>query len=173
MYRVINGFPLYEIYNDGSIRNVSTGKYLKPYLVKGYKTVSLCKDGKRYSKQIHRLVAEHFIPNPNNLPQVNHKDGDKLNCYDWNLEWCTQSENTKHACDVGLISKEHLDSARKSSNDIMSISVLQIDNDGNIVGEYSSASNAGKVTNINHHHICECCKGKRKTAGGYVWRYKN
>lgn len=68
----------------------------------GYKTVGLCKDGKIKVKYIHRLVAEAFIPNPDNLPEVNHKHGDKSDNRASELEWCTSDKNRKHAMDTGL-----------------------------------------------------------------------
>lgn len=81
----------------------SVGKRADPSLGgSGYSTVQLFKDKAMEAKQVHRLVAEHFIPNPNNYPQVNHKDGNKQNNDVSNLEWCTPSQNIKHAYDVML-----------------------------------------------------------------------
>jgi uncharacterized HNH endonuclease L245 len=74
----------------------------------GYKQCNLYKDGKKKYVRVHRLVAELFVPNPNNLPQVNHIDGNKLNNHYTNLEWVNNSQNTKHAFDNGLISKKRL-----------------------------------------------------------------
>jgi hypothetical protein len=72
-----------------------------------YLCVSLCKNGKRKSFSIHRLVALHYIPNPLNLPEVNHNDGNKLNCHYSNLEWCTNLENQQHAWRTGLKHARH------------------------------------------------------------------
>lgn len=104
MFKDIKGFEgLYAIYNDGRVYSYKTGKFLKPYKHKGgYLIVSLQTNGIKKRYYVHKLVAEYFIPNPDNLPQVNHKDGDKDNCHDWNLEWCTQPYNIKHAFDNGL-----------------------------------------------------------------------
>ena len=89
----------YEITTDGKIFNKRFGRYLKPQLNnKGYSRVCLC--GKFYF--VHRLVAEKYIPNPNNLPQVNHKDGDKTNNSVDNLEWISNQDNRKHAIENGL-----------------------------------------------------------------------
>ena len=77
--------------------------WMKPSVTeKGYLTVELRKGGHRFKARIHRLVAEAFIPNPDNLPEVNHKDGDKTNNQVSNLEWCTHSDNLKHAYRTGL-----------------------------------------------------------------------
>ena len=112
---VFDGLKI-QVFNDGTIKTLDhknfrnngrldnrKGKILKPKLDKyGYKTIVLSKNGKRHNYTIHRLVAKAFIPNPNNLPQVNHKDGDKLNNNIENLEWCTCKENQKHKWKNGL-----------------------------------------------------------------------
>ena len=93
----------YLINTKGEVFSKKTGKQLKPHLhEKGYLRVTLQCDGKKKKHRIHRLVAEQFINNPDNLPQVNHKDGNKLNNDISNLEWCTQSQNMQHAVENGL-----------------------------------------------------------------------
>ena len=95
-WKTIEGFENYEVSTWGNIR----GKYgvLKPYKnKKGYLKVGLYKDGKNNKKRVNRLVAQAFIPNPHCLPQVNHKDGNKLNNSYTNLEWVTNEENCYHA----------------------------------------------------------------------------
>ncbi len=98
------GYGFYEISEDGTVVNSRTGKVLKPDLnYTGYKRVTLwCKELGRRREFVHRLVAIHFVDNPNNLPMVNHIDGDKLNTHYKNLEWVTCKENTKHAFKKGL-----------------------------------------------------------------------
>ena len=96
----INGFEgLYEISNFGRVRN-RNGAVLKQRIKRTkctcYKTVDLWKDGRYYKKYIHRLVADAFIPNPNNLPFVNHKDEDGTNNFIDNLEWCTREYNVNY-----------------------------------------------------------------------------
>ena len=86
---------------------------LKPSTItKGYRGITLTKDKKRYPKKVHRLVAEAFIPNPNNKPQINHIDCNKSNNNVNNLEWCTNSENQKHAFKNGLNSSKKANEAR-------------------------------------------------------------
>ncbi|MEC1155035.1 NUMOD4 domain-containing protein [Cytobacillus horneckiae] len=108
---------LYQVSNKGRVKSLlrknigSDGrnrtfkeKILKPISDrKGYFQVGLCKNGKAKMFLIHRLVSVAFIPNPNNKPEVNHKDGDKINNYASNLEWNTSRENIKHAFDTGLM----------------------------------------------------------------------
>ena len=93
----IFGFEGYQVSSWGRIRNAD-GQILKPYRSeKGYLKIELRKNGKGYKKRIHRLVASAFIENPQNLPQVNHKDGNKENNSVTNLEWVTDEQNKEHA----------------------------------------------------------------------------
>lgn len=106
MWKTIQGFENYEINNQGKVRNKSSGKTLKDTLSwNGYRRISLS-GGKRGSKKgfmIHRLVAEYFIPNPNNLPEVNHKNLIKSDNRVENLEWCSKLENMQHAKEAGVL----------------------------------------------------------------------
>lgn len=98
MRKQINGYDNYFIYDNGDILNTITNKILKGSIGEhGYKYYRLSKDNRKKMFYAHRLVAEYFIPNPNNLPVVNHKDGNKLNNDISNLEWVTYSENITHA----------------------------------------------------------------------------
>lgn len=118
MWKDIIGFEgIYEISDSGIVRSKDRmcvdslgrkrfreGKVLNPDIApNGYYRVSLANGKKRKQKYLHRLLAEYFIPNPKNLPQVNHKDGNKLNCSLDNLEWVSVQENTIHAYKHGLI----------------------------------------------------------------------
>lgn len=118
MWKDIIGYEdIYRISDSGEIwskdrlcidskgrKRFRKGEKLNPNIAQnGYYRVTLCKSGKKLQKYLHRLLAEHFIPNPLNLPQVNHKDGNKLNCEIENLEWVSVQENTIHAYKNGLI----------------------------------------------------------------------
>lgn len=113
----IVAFPDYFITQQGSVESSRTGKILKGRLDKnGYLLVNLYKDRQSYTRKVHRLVAEAFIPNPDNKTQVNHKDGNKSNNHVINLEWSTQSENMRHAYRNGL---NHIsDLQRKRTSEI-------------------------------------------------------
>lgn len=104
IWKDIIGFEsLYEVSNYGQIRNVKTLRILKFHLeTKGYLGISLRKNNKSKRFAVHRLVAIAFIPNPENKPEVNHKDGDKQNNRVDNLEWATAKENTNHSINTGL-----------------------------------------------------------------------
>lgn len=115
----------YEVSNTGLIRR-------KAYIMKcrltndGYPAITLCGGGKQLSKTIHRLVAEAFLENPENKPQVNHKDGIKANAMISNLEWMTASENIKHALDLGLKNKTWQDGEKNINSKLTREQVLDI-----------------------------------------------
>ena len=157
-WKQINNFPMYFINTKGDVLSLRspTPKYMKPRInTTGYYQVMLFDGEKVVPKCLHRLLAAAFIPNPNNLPYVNHIDGNKQNNALYNLEWCTASYNIKHAYDMGLL---------KSTR---AIKVICVETNT----EYESINKAGIQTGISESSICAVCKGKRKTAGGYHWRY--
>lgn len=160
-WRDVIGYEgLYEVSDWGRVRR--NGKILKPFKDRyGYFQVSLYKNGIMRAFTIHRLVAYAFINNPNNYPEINHKDEDKTNnCVD-NLEWCYNTNyGTRNARAAERISEK------------LSKPVLQFDRDGNFIREWTSAKKVNEETGIDHSHISKCCLGKRKSAGGYVWRFK-
>lgn len=134
---------------------------------KGYIKYALYQNKKPKNLSIHRLVAEAFIPNPDNLPQINHIDGNKQNnCVD-NLEWCTNGENQQHAWINGLQKKK----IGKENHNARQI--IQSDLNDNVVGEFDSIMDAVRFLNIkNGSHIVQCCKGERNKAYNYKWKYK-
>lgn len=159
-WKVIHLNTNYEVSNLGRVRN-KKGLLLKPQKTeKGYLRVDLSKDGKTKHYKVHRLVASAFIPNKNNLPQINHKDENKQNNRVDNLEWCTHKENTQHAFKTGLYDNK-LNMIRKP--------VVQYDLKFNKIKVWSCAEEVKNKLNIGH--IASVCKGERKTAGGYIWRY--
>ena len=161
----------YQVSNLGRVKslgNKSNHKkeiILKQSNVMNYQCVSLRKNNKAKMFKIHRLVAQTFIPNPSNLPQVNHKDGNKLNNKLNNLEWCTASENIKHAFKTGL--KKSL----RGKDNLRSKKVLMCDKNGEIIKEFSSLREAERILNIPHSNITNSIK-RNGTCGGYKWMMK-
>ena len=167
-WKPIPGYEgLYEVSNYGRVRSFkwsSNGKILSPCKDgSGYCFVNLCKDGKVKPRIIHRLVAEAFIPNPNNFPQVNHMDECKENNYFGNLEWCSPAYNISYGTRTRRM-------AEKNSKP-----VVQLDKKGNFISEFESLTEASKITDIVISSICCCCNHKPgyKLAGGFIWIYKD
>lgn len=165
IWRDITGYEgLYQVSNLGrvkSLKNKSNHKnevLLKPETSRGYKRVSLSKDDILTHHLLHRLVAQTFIPNPDNKPQVNHIDGNKNNNKSSNLEWCTASENRKHGVSIGLIK-------------VKGKRVNQYDLSGKFLKTWETVSEAAKSCGTHTSHIASCCKGKFKQTGGYKWKY--
>ena len=142
--------------------NKSVREYVKQTEHNGYLVVGLC--SKQY--RVHRLVAQAFIDNPENKPQVNHKDGNKLNnCVD-NLEWVTSRENIIHAVENSLIDVV---------GDIKNFCGYKVEQikDGKVVGTFDTISKASRETGVARSGIEKVLKGKQKTSGGYYWKRCN
>ena len=167
-WKPIPGYEgLYEVSNYGRVRSFkwsSNGKILSPSKCgSGYCFVNLCKDGKAKLRTIHRLVAEAFIPNPNNLPLVNHQDECKENNYFENLEWCSSAYNNSYG------------TRTRRAVEKLSIPVVQLDKKGNFISEFESLREASRRTGIASTSISRCCKHKpgHYSAGGFIWIYKD
>lgn len=171
---------LYEVSDKGNVRSLFRyKKQLKPSKGNnGYLSVELFKGKQRKRASIHRLVATAFISNPQNLPQVNHKDENKHNNCVENLEWCSAKYNmvygtamSRRIANTDYSSPRYLENARKNGA-TQSKPVLQFSKDGILLNRYSSGKEAYRKTGLSHSHILECCAGKRyKTVGGYIWKY--
>jgi hypothetical protein len=174
LWKPISGFEgLYEVNSFGNVRSLdrvildnvrNCNRTLKGRSIlanvgtTGYYYVSLYKNGKQTKKKNHRLVAETFIPNPENKPQVNHIDENKLNNNLENLEWVTEKENTNHGTGTlrrGLIQGK---------------AVAQF-KDGEFVNSFYSIHQAERLTGVKRAHISGVLKGKYKTAKGFEWRW--
>ncbi len=137
----------------------------------GYKIIDFTISYKRYrGKLVHRLIAQTFIPNPNNLPEINHKDEDKANNCVSNLEWCDKKYNINYGTCIKRISKNL---KNKSTKGRKKRTVLQFDLDNNLIAEYSSTRECEKF-GFNHSSVGAVCNNKKyyKTYKGYIWKYK-
>lgn len=155
----------YLVSNTGEIKGVKTGKIRsKNILHTGYYFVSgsLGSRENKITFKIHKAVAETFIPNPHNLPIVNHKDGNKLNNHVSNLEWCTNQENVIHAIELGLYDPAEANKKK----------IVQLDkNTHELIRVFESSVDALKTLgkNPNVGTISDCIRGRIKTAYGYEW----
>lgn len=168
----IKDFPRYYITDTGDVYSRISDKYhnktsrIKKLSKNQFKTGYLYINIKNHKKTIHRLVAETFIPNPENKPEVNHIDGNPANNRVENLEWVTKSENELHK--FRILNKGHY----LAKNHWLSKSVQQIKN-GKIIATFGSTREAEQKTGIKNTNICSCCNKKPhyNSAGGYQWRY--
>jgi len=195
---VIGYEGLYEVSNLGRVRSlprevshfekgqkyIRDGRVLKYGHGHGrrykYLFVCLCKDQQRSMKRVNRLVAEAFIPNPDNLPMVNHKDENPSNNRVDNLEWCTAKYNSNYGT-----ARERMKETRKKNNSNKKMlltriknnspnsskSVAMIDDNGNVVKKYFSVSDAARDIVVHHYSVSRVCKGIRRDVHGYKFKY--
>lgn len=160
MIKDIINFENYQISDDGRVWSKKSNKWLKPIDVNGYKKVSLYKNGKEYQRLVHRLVAEAFIPNPNNYEEINHINEDKSDNRVENLEWCTSSYNIIYGTRI----ERQINSISKK--------VFQYSIDNVLLNTYKSCTEAERENpSFNHRGISYACIGKLKTYKGFKWSH--
>lgn len=160
IWKTIKDYEKYEVSNLGQVRNKQTMKILKHGEIRGgYLQIELCNSGKKKFFYVHRLVAEAFIPNPNNFPQINHKDENKKNNFVDNLEWCTASYNVNYGTRNQKAAKKI---SKKNSKPVLCVETGQI---------FASTMDVQRKKGYFQQNISSACNGKRKTAYGYHWQY--
>lgn len=153
IWKDIKGFEgNYQISNLGRVKNVVSGKLLKPVQNKKIKyfMVALCKNGVYTHKYIHRLIAEAFIPNPNNYPQINHKNEIRTDNSLDNLEWCNNQYNNEYSHGK---------------------TIAQFTLQGEFIRTWKSGRRIQRELGYDHSVIGKVCRGKIHTAYGYKWAY--
>lgn len=166
IWKKIEGYENYEVSNMGRVRSLNyngTGKMkiMRPGKKSGgYLFVCLYKNGKVKQMYIHRVVAEAFLPNPDNLPCINHKNEIKTDNRVQNLEFVSHKYNINYSRNW------------EGAVEVRRKPVLQYTKTGELIGEYKSMMKAQRQTGINQSNISSCCAGKRKSAGNYIWIYK-
>lgn len=180
IWKDIDGYENeYQVSNKGNVRSVSKevkskngsiaikkGKILKQTeRPKGYLCVNLSSKGKSRCIEVQRLVAKAFIPNPDKLPCVNHKDENKKNNDAENLEWCTYQYNN-------LYGNRNAKASLSRINGKLAFKVYQYTLDNEFIAEYPSLAEVKRMHGYDASKISLCARGKRKTAYGYVWKYE-
>lgn len=168
--RPIKDFPDYYITNIGTVYSRKTyknhnGRIKRLAIVQrktGYVNIGLNRDNVQYVLPLHRLVAQTFVPNPANKPQVNHKNGIKSDNRAENLEWLTASENIRHSWDALGQKRTPYNSKRKW--------VVRLKNNI-VIDKFWGTREAERHTGISQARISECCRGKATHAGGFHWKY--
>ena len=186
-YKSIPMFNGYYIADGGDILSFKhierfpNGKRLSKQIDKlGYERVCLMKDKQLKHILVHRLVGETFIPNKTtfkSMPdenrdeidldklEINHKDENKLNNYVSNLEWCTHKYNSNYGTRTARIIPQTIDKTRRP--------IDQYTMDGMLIKEWYSTNEAARTLGLIQQNITKCCQGKRKSVGGYMWKYHN
>ena len=168
----------YQVSNTGNVKSLERMKWngkgyqkIPEKILEGYDNghgylyVSLCKEGKVKQYRINRLVAMAFIENPDNLPEVNHKDENpKNNCVD-NLEWCTRLYNNTYNGRAKKVGKKQINDPKKSKP------VIGINKVSGLILEFPSAMEASRQTGIDQRRINDCLKGRQKSAKGFYSFY--
>ena len=163
---VVNYEGLYMVSNLGNVKSLGNGNARNPNWqkerilkatkdIKGYLRVDLYKDGKKKHYKVHRLVATAFLPNPDNLPQVNHKDEDKTNNRVDNLEFCSAKYNSNFGTRIQRVSE-------KNRKQILCIETNKI---------YQSSKQIERELGYPHQSISKVCTGKRKTHKGLHFKF--
>ena len=162
----------YAVSNLGNVRRNDSynykGYYFKEHILSqqidrlGYCRVYLTKYSKTKAFLVHRLVAQAFIPNPHNLPEVNHKDENKLNNAVENLEWCTHIYNSNYGTRVSRIIPKTIAKTRKK--------IYQLSLNGDVINLWDGVNIAAKTLGISQQNITKCYQGLRRQAGGYEWK---
>jgi hypothetical protein len=168
-WRIIESNPNYEVSNTGRVRRIGRDKdHSMTANKRGYLKTDLYSNSIRSVVRVHRLVAETFIPNPDNKPEVNHKDGNKLNNSVENLEWVTKKENCQHAWETGLAKPSYSMRGRSNPNAGRKGKPIRIVETGEV---FASSIECEKAIDGNNRHINDCLKGRQNTHRGYHFEY--
>lgn len=168
MFKQIIGFENYSVNENGVVVNTLTNHIKLPcYNNRGYLFVDLYKHNKRHREYVHRIVANAFIPNPQNKPYINHIDGNPHNNSVINLEWCTPIENVEHASKIICTMNQYLLANMKKKK-----AVKQIDRkSGKLVNVFSSIQEASRATGIPSSNIVCVLKGRQAYTKNFIWCY--
>lgn len=163
-FKFIDGYPDYLVGDNGTIYSTIKRKELVQSNLNGYRIVTLIGDNGATQALVHRLVAAAFIEKVKGKDFVDHIDGNRANNVVSNLRWCTFRENCSFPLAKENMRNAHIERKGKP--------VIQYDLDGNEIARFRGQNEAGRMTGISGANISQVCNNKRKTAGGYIWRYE-
>ena len=171
--RSITDFPNYKVSSDGKVYNSELSELKQTVNKRGYTMVKLCKNGFQKNCSVHRLVAEAFIPNEENKPEVNHIDGNKLNNTIDNLEWVSRGENQRHAYSIGL-RRSYLTNEDRKKGTLLGVEKnrknVRVEETGKI---YKSIRDCARDTGCDVGAISKCCNGFAKKHHGLHFTFVN
>lgn len=175
IWKDVQGYEgLYQVSNFGYVRN-RYGEILRDAPSpkgRSYRNIQLFKGGKGKRFYIHRLVAQAFIPNPENKEVVNHKNFDKMDCRVENLEWCSRKENCQHAWNNGVMTPPpNPNKGKFGKNHHNSRQILMFSKTGELIRSFDSAACASRELNVHTSNICKCANGKIPHSNGYIWKW--
>lgn len=178
IWKTIDGYPDYMISSMGRVKSLDReilnrwgngyrlikGKILKGGKHRGYLYVSLSRNGKCKTFTVHKLVAQHFIPNPNNLSEIDHINTDRTDNRVENLRWCTHKENQNNT----------VTKSKMKLNKSKSKPILQFSKDGEFIKKWNSCSDIKRELGYNQSSISACCHNMKSyhTAYGYIWGFE-
>lgn len=182
-WRAIEEAPAYEVSNYGDVRRVKTKHELKGSVDKdGYPRVNIVNpDGKTLTRFRHRLAAQAFLPNPSNLPQVNHKDEDKKNAYvgcaeqnyeDGNLEWCTHTYNVNYGTGTARRVATRKETMKREARERATVNPTVFAYDANtheFVGAYDNPNHAATELHCDYWTLTKCLNGERNHHHGMIF----
>lgn len=169
-WREIPGYENYMVSNLGRVKSLNYNGTGKEQIMKqhkaagGYLRIKLFKNKIPKSILVHRLVAMTFIPNPDNLPQINHKDENPENNCVENLEWCTSKYNINYGTRIEKYIKTN-------TNGKKSKQIIQYSLDGEFIKVWPSSHEVERQLGFRHGNVLNCCTGYQKTAYGFIWKY--
>lgn len=167
----------YAVSNYGRVYSCRSNRFLKAAKANMAGHLKICMNhlGMETSVFVHRMVAEMFIPNPNNLPVVRHLDGNPTNNVVWNLAWGTQRDNWEDSVRHGtarMFSAEDLEKGREKSRAVRSRPVIAISESNGSQICFPSINDAARELNLSPGNICSCLAGRYKQTGGYSFIYE-
>lgn len=168
IWKSIDENPNYIVSNNGRVRRVGCDRDHSTRIHDGYELVDLYSNGRRSTRRVHRLVANAFLPNPDNMPEVDHLDGNKTNNSADNLEWVSTKENCRRAWENGLAKPSYGMLGKRNPNSGRNGIPFRIIETGEV---FETAMECAEKIGGNHRHINDCLRGRQRSHRGFHFEY--